>query len=80
MSKRDEAVDFESVRRNAKAEGIPLSEITIVYEALSESEIQTLRELNLLVSESANIALAKFAEDGRAYFEQKAKSVLYLAA
>lgn len=80
MFNRDEPVDFEAVRKNAESEGIPLSEITIVYEDLSEREMATLRELNLLVSVTGNTALGRFADDGTAFYEGKAKSVLYLSA
>ena len=73
--------DFDLIRRNALAEGISLSEITIVYENLSDEQFETLNSQGLIVSASeGGGALGRFAPDGGVLFPEMAVNVLYLGA
>ena len=73
--------DFELIRRNALAERILSSEITIVYENLSDDQFETLNSQGLIVSCSeGGKALGRFAPDGGVLFPEMAVHVLYLGA
>jgi hypothetical protein len=77
----DRTVDFAAVKRNASEEGIPLSEIAIKYENLTDHEAEELQRRGLLpYVMTGGSALGKFADNGDVLFPSKAVAVLYLAA
>jgi hypothetical protein len=75
------AVDFEAVRRNAAIQGLDLQEIAIIYEGLSEEELQTLEACGLVGRhlEARGSVLGRFTKDGEALFPTKAAGVLTLS-
>lgn len=72
--------DIETVKKNAKAQGIVLQQIAILYDGLTDEEKNALRALHLLKSESGSSAIAAFSDCGDALFPEKIKGVHYLAA
>jgi hypothetical protein len=75
------SVDFDSVRRNAAAQGVPLSEISIFYENLTDEEIAFLDESGLIVSSTRReMIVARFGPDGEVAFPDKASGVYSLAS
>ncbi len=73
-------VDFDEVRKNAAAQGVPLSEIAIFYENLADDEIAALEQQGLITDRTARRVVARFAADGSALFPEKAVSVYSLAS
>lgn len=76
------AVDFDAVRRNAADQGLILQEIAIMYEGLTDEEVQTLTERGLVgvALERPGALLGKFTSDGEALFPHKAVGIHYLGA
>jgi len=72
--------DIETVKANAKAQGIVLQQITILYGGLTEDEKNALKELDLLKLESESVVMATFSDCGDALFPEKIEGVHYLAA
>lgn len=76
----DQCVDFDSVRKNAAAEGIPLSEICLFYAGLSAEDVTTLRNAGALKEfYDGHRALGAFCSDGSVVLEDKVTGVHYLA-
>ncbi|MCH8890887.1 MAG: hypothetical protein IH827_07410 [Myxococcales bacterium] len=75
-------VDFEAVKRNAEADGIPLSEIAIKYENLTVDELGELESHQEVTTDEpgGGSVLAKFPESGEPLFQHKATAVLFLGA
>jgi hypothetical protein len=73
-------VDVEQVKKNALAQGIALQQIAILYVGLSDDEKDVFRALDLLKTESDNLTIATFTNDGDALFPKKITGVQYLAA
>jgi hypothetical protein len=75
------AVDFDAIRANAAAEGIILQEIAIMYEGLTDEEVQTMTALGLVGMHLGRpgALLGKFTSTGEALFPHKAVGVHYLA-
>lgn len=81
MSTPDEPVDFDTVRKNAKAQGIDLSQIAIVYSNLTEAEIDSMTRDRLISHDAGTgTVIAHFRTDGEAAFPEKATGTLYLGA
>ena len=74
------SVNFDEVRRNAREQGISLTEIAIIYENLTESEIHLLKERNLYVSQTTTKVIGRFSEDGAEMFSERAVGVHSLAS
>jgi hypothetical protein len=72
--------DIEEVKRNAYAQGVPLSEIAIFYDGLTDDEKDLMREQNLITQINGGIVIAKFTASGEALFSEKIKGVHYLGA
>lgn len=73
-------VDFDLVRANAAADGIPLSQIAVIYKDLSYNELQSLRAAGLVAAETEETVIGRFAEDGNARYADKAIGVYSLSA
>ena len=76
----DQPVDFESVRNNAIRQGVALSEIAIVYENLTDDEIEKMEEQCLITHKNGNVILARFGQDGHVLYPNKATGVLSLSS
>jgi len=73
-------VDIELVKQNAKAQGIALQHVAILYVGLTEEEKSLFKALNLLKIDNGNSVLATFTDDGQALFREKITGVQFLAA
>lgn len=74
------SIDIEAIKRNATEQGVPLSEIAIFYEGLTEYEKDFMREQNLITNENGKTVIAKFTATGDALFPEKITGVYTLAA
>ena len=72
-------VDLELTLRNGNRDGIDLSEITLFYSDLKESEILELKRLNLFVAETGAVIIGRFNAEGIALFEDKSSAVYSLS-
>ena len=72
--------DIDQIRENALAQGIALSEITIIYKDLTEVERNQMRALGILASETEGSVLGKFMPNGDVLFKEKVHGVLHLGA
>lgn len=73
-------VDFVSVLANAAVEGIPASEIAVIYKDLTDAERSGLREAGLITHEMEGTVIARLADDGNQLFAEKAIGVYSLSA
>jgi hypothetical protein len=73
-------VDIDAIKRNAVEQGVPLSEIAIFYDGLTDNEKDLMREQNLITHDNGRIVIAKFTASGEALFSEKAEGVHYLGA
>lgn len=74
-------LDFAEIIKNARLQGIPLEQISIVYEGLSKDQIAFMAGQALLVTDLANGGcIGRFGADGFVAFPERATSVLYLGA
>lgn len=74
-------VDFDTVAKNARAQGIDLGQIAIIYADLSEAEKDTMNGANLITHDpGTGTILARFGPEGVPFFPEKATGVLYLGA
>jgi hypothetical protein len=81
MQRMNTPIDFDEIRRNAKNEGISLSEITIFYQHLTEAEFTAMDKAGLIAQRhSRDKVAARFAPDGSVMFPEKSVSIFYLAA
>jgi hypothetical protein len=67
-------VDFNAVRANALAEGIPLAEIAVIYQELTDDE------RNCLLHSAGGTVIARLAADDEQLFPEKAVGVYTLSA
>lgn len=73
-------VDFDEVVKNAEAQGIDLSEISLLYKGLTEMELQALRRLQLVVAKTDACVIGRFSKEGIALFARKVTGVYSLRA
>lgn len=74
-------LNFDEIRLNAKADGIDIHQITIIYANLSNDHIELLNTSGALVTNLGNgNAIGRFKENGDVVFPEMATSVLYLGA
>lgn len=73
-------VDFDAVRTNAAAQGVPLSEISIFYQNLTEEEFASMRDCDLIASVTDKVVIARFGPDGSVMFPEKAVAVYSLSS
>lgn len=73
-------IDFAAVRANALADGIPVSEIAVIYQNLTFEERKHLREAGLIAYESEGTVIARLSENGHDFFAEKAEGVHSLSA
>ena len=73
-------IDFDKVRRNAASDGVPLSEISIIYKDLTDDEIAAMERCGLVTHRMDSKLMAKFAPDGSVMFPNKSIGVLTLAS
>ena len=78
--KNPHGIDLEEVIRNAAAEGIDLSEISLFYSGLTEPEINELSRHNLLVARTNERIIGRFNAEGIALFPEKVSEVYHLGA
>ena len=71
-------VDIDVIKRNAAEQGIPLSDVAIVYQGLTDAEKNCMRVQNLITHDNGEIVIAKFTGSGEVFYSFKIKSVLYL--
>ena len=64
-------VDIAVVKNAAMEQGIPLSEIALIYQGLTEEEISRLLEKGLVAYQTEARVIAKFDDDGNALFPEK---------
>jgi hypothetical protein len=64
--------------RNATAEGIDISEIALLYEGLSASQLAKLKLHGLYVDESARCVRGRFTREGLVMFPDNVASILHL--
>ncbi len=75
------AIDVAEIRKNALAEGIPLSEISVVYEHLNDNQIEELNFQGLLVKDlGSGSVIGRFRENGEILHPEFATGVLHLGA
>jgi hypothetical protein len=72
--------DIEEIKRNACAQGVPLSEIAIFYDGLTDDEKDLMREQNLITHENGSVVIARFTTSGEVLFPEKVKGVHHLGA
>ncbi len=73
------SLDFDEIRRNAKEQGVALSQIAVIYEGLSDDQFELLNLKGLLVNDLGNgRAIGRFVENGEVLFADMAVQVLYL--
>jgi hypothetical protein len=72
--------DIETIKKNASEQGVPLSEIAVFYDGLTDDEKDLMREQNLITHNNGDIVIAKFTASGEALFPEKIKGVHYLGA
>jgi hypothetical protein len=72
-------LDAKLVRENALAQGIRLSELTLIYDGLSPLEEEKLARNQEIVKRSGSMLIAKWPKHGLPLFEEKAQ-VLTLGA
>jgi len=81
MASESKKVDFDAVKRNAREQGVPLSEIAILYCDLSPAEEKELKDRGLAVHISpGGRMIAKFPTDENPMFPDKAVGVHTLGA
>jgi len=73
-------VDIETVKLNASKQGIPLSQISVLYEGLTDDEKAIMRQQNLIAFESGDRVVGRFKSDGEAVFSSKITGCLSLGA
>lgn len=73
-------LDFDEIKRNAQKDGIPLTEISIVYQNLTEQEIAMMEEFMVITHRSEGTVIGRFTEEGQVLFPEKAVSVFKLSA
>jgi len=78
--KNQHGVDLDLVRQNAAKDGIPLSEITLFYEGLTQEEFDGLLANNLSTHQTPRVVMARFMPTGDALFPEKVAAVYCLAA
>lgn len=77
----EQSVDLDAVRENATLEGIPLSEIALFYQGLSEDDANALRTAGVLKEfYDGHRALGTFCPDGSVVLSEKVTGAHYLAA
>jgi hypothetical protein len=78
----DGRVDFDKVRTNAAEQGIPLTEIAILYEDLNAEQVAALKEQGLVAypNENGPALVGRFKADGGVMFPEKATGIYSLAA
>ena len=75
------ALDFSEIRLNAQRDSIPLSEITIVYEGLTDEQFDQLNSRGLVVTDLGDgKCIGRFSPDGEGLFPELAMAVLHLGA
>jgi hypothetical protein len=72
--------DINQVKRNAMVDGVPLSEICLIYENLSEREIMLLEEHLLVAIKADTKVIGKFTESGDVFFPEKVVGAYSLGA
>jgi hypothetical protein len=73
-------LDFDEIKRNAQKDGIPLSEISIVYRGLTDQELARMKEFMLITHRSEDTMIGRFTEDGQMLFPDKTVAVHKLSA
>jgi hypothetical protein len=74
-------LNFDEIRLNAKADGIDIHQITIIYANLTNDHIEVMNSNGVLVTNLGNgNAIGRFKENGDVVFPEMATSVLYLGA
>jgi len=73
-------VDIAQVIVNAEKQGIDLSEISLFYVDLTESEIMELKRHSLFMDQTGRRVIGRFTKEGIALFSDKVKEVYSLSA
>ena len=73
-------VDIAVVKNAAMEQGVPLSEIALFYQDLTEQEISRLLEKGLVTDQTEARVIAKFDDDGNALFPEKISEVYTLSS
>jgi hypothetical protein len=77
--KNRHGVDLEQTLLNADKDGIDLSQITLFYSDLNESEILKLERLNLIVAKNGAVTIGRFTAEGLVLFRDKVTGVYSLS-
>jgi hypothetical protein len=73
-------VDFAQVIENAEKQRIDLSEISLFYVDLTETEIAELKRHSLFIDQTERRVIGRFTKEGIALFPDKVKEVYSLSA
>jgi hypothetical protein len=73
-------LDFDEIRKNAKIDGIPLGEICIFYDGLTDEQVSEMDRSGLIADKASRRIMARFAPDGSVMFPEKAVGVYTLAS
>jgi hypothetical protein len=71
-------VDFAQIIVNAEKQGIDLSDISLFYVDLTESEIVELKRHSLFIDQTGRRVIGRFTKEGIALFPDKVKEVYSL--
>jgi hypothetical protein len=74
------SVNFKKVIEEAKAQGVDLQEIAIIYEDLTDEEIKLLGNHQVITNNTGSTTWAKFPLEGMPIIQAKAKYVYSLGA
>jgi hypothetical protein len=77
---QNQLVNIEAIKKNASEQGIPLSEIAVIYDGLTDEEKNLMRAQQLITHENGAVAIARFSGSGEVLFPSKVKGVHYLGA
>ena len=77
---QNQLVDIDTIKRNASEQGVPLSEIALFYEGLTDEETKLMQAQQLITQENGGFAIGRFTGSGEVLFPSKVKGVHYLGA
>jgi len=80
MDKFEEKVDFDSVNKNIKKEGLDTNLIRIIYRGLTKEELMQLNLKQETVDLGEGKLLARYPQDLNPLYKNKAVGILYLGA
>ncbi|MEY4489276.1 MAG: hypothetical protein RIQ79_1784 [Verrucomicrobiota bacterium] len=71
-------VNLAAIVRNATDEGVDVSEIALLYEDLTDTELSELKRHGLYADHSQACVRGRFTKEGLVLFPEKVASILHL--